>query len=430
MRLAKAIIVAAPHSGSGKTLVTLGLIRALRNAGYKVASAKVGPDYIDPQFHAAASGKSCVNLDLWAMGKTMCEELLARQAENAEIVIVEGVMGLFDGPQGAAGSTADLAMVLGLPVLLVVDCGHQAQSVAALVYGFKHFQPEVDVAGVFLNRVKSDRHAAMLKESLVDSKMPVIGELRQTDSLHLPSRHLGLVQAQEIQVLEKTLECVAAGVARETKLDNLFQITTNLSNQPTASAFQVPPLGQSIAIASDQAFSFAYPHMLESWTRAGASLSFFSPLADEKPEAHADAVFLPGGYPELHAGKLASNHTFLNGLRQHRGLIYGECGGYMVLGDGLIDAGGKRHAMAGLLPLETSFATRKLHLGYRQLETLGGPFPNKLRGHEFHYASIVLENGSDRLFKAFNAAGEALPEMGLRAGKIMGSFAHIISARP
>ncbi len=428
--MAKAIIVAAPHSGSGKTLITLGLIRALRNAGYKVASAKVGPDYIDPQFHAAASGRPCVNLDLWAMGKTMCEALLARQAETADIVIVEGVMGLFDGPQGAAGSTADLAMALGLPVLLVIDCAHQSQSVAALVYGFEHFQPEVDVAGVFLNRVKSERHSAMLRQSLAASGIPIVGELRQTDSLHLPSRHLGLVQAQEIQMLEKTLESVAAGVTRETNLDNLLKIATHLSNQSSPSPFQLPPLGQSIAIARDQAFGFAYPHMLESWTRAGASLSFFSPLADEKPEPQADAVFLPGGYPELHAGKLASSHTFLNGLRQYRGLIYGECGGYMVLGDGLIDAGGKRHAMAGLLQLETSFATRKLHLGYRQLETLGGPFPSRLRGHEFHYASVVSENGSDKLFKAFNAAGEALPEMGLRAGKIMGSFAHIISATP
>jgi cobyrinic acid a,c-diamide synthase len=429
-RLAKAILVAAPQSGSGKTLVTLGLIRALRNAGHRVASAKVGPDYIDPQFHAAASGRPCINLDLWAMGSATCQSLLAQQALDADIVIVEGVMGLFDGPQGAAGSSADLAQALGLPIVLVIDCSHQAQSVAALVHGFKNFRPDLQLAGLFLNRIKSDRHATLLTDALADSGLPIIGMLRQTDSLHMPSRHLGLVQAQEIQVLEKTLETAASGVARETKLDFVFQIGTPASNHVDSITQTLPPFGQSIAIARDQAFSFTYPHLLEGWRKAGAALSFFSPLANEAPDPNADAVFLPGGYPELHAGKLASNQNFMNGLRKHQGLIYGECGGYMVLGKGLTDADGITHAMAGLLPLETSFASRKLHLGYRQLRTLGGPFPKQLRGHEFHYASVVSEGNAERLFETSNAAGETLPSMGLRRGKVMGSFAHIISVAP
>jgi cobyrinic acid a,c-diamide synthase len=190
----------------------------------------------------------------------------------------------------------------------------------------------------------------------------------------------------------------------------------------------LPPLGQSIAVARDDAFSFSYPHLLSSWRAQGAELSFFSPLANEAPSPKTEAVFLPGGYPELHAGKLAANAAFLAGLHDHKGLIYGECGGYMVLGEGLIDADGKRHAMAGLLPLETSFAQRKLHLGYRQLATLGGILPKSLRGHEFHYASIVKEGDCDRLFTAKTAAGDALPAMGLRREKVMGSFAHIISS--
>jgi cobyrinic acid a,c-diamide synthase len=421
--LAKTIIVAAPHSGSGKTLVTLGLLRALKNAGHRVASAKVGPDYIDPQFHAAATGRDCCNLDLWAMGPELCRALLPR---DADITIIEGVMGLFDGPDGAKGSTADLAAELGIPVLLVVDCAHQAQSVVALVEGFARHRPDVKIAGLFLNRVKSDRHAELLRSSLLGTGIPLIGQLRQSESLHMPSRHLGLVQARENQGLDTFLESAATGVARETSLDRLFQIAVPLENHVAGTPRALPPLGQSIAIARDDAFSFAYPHLLDGWQKAGATLRFFSPLNDEAPP-QADAVFLPGGYPELHAGKLAANARFMEGLRNHPGLIYGECGGYMVLGEGLVDAEGQRHAMAGLLPLETSFAQRKLHLGYRQLTTLSGPLPARLRGHEFHYATVTKEGAGEPLFEAQTANGTQLPAMGRRRGKVMGSFAHIIS---
>ena len=421
-----ALIIAAPHSGSGKTLVTLGLIRALRNAGHNVASAKVGPDYIDPQFHSAASGHPCVNLDPWAMGTSACATLLQNQAD---ITIIEGVMGLFDGPDGARGSTADLAADLNIPVMLVVDCAHQAHSVAALVSGFINHRPDVQIAGLFLNRIKSDRHAAILHSSLAETKIPILGQLRQNDSFHMPSRHLGLVQALENQQLEAFLETVAAGVARETKLDKLIEIAAHPSNQVESATLPLPPLAQSMAIARDEAFAFAYPHMLDGWRNAGAELTFFSPLNNEAP-AKAEAVFLPGGYPELHAGTLAANQIFMNGIRSFRGLVYGECGGYMTLGDGLIDAQGHRHAMAGLLPLETSFATRKLHLGYRQLTSRTTHFPTNLRGHEFHYATITSEGNADRLFDATTANGTTLPSMGLRRGNIMGSFAHIISVAP
>jgi cobyrinic acid a,c-diamide synthase len=424
--LAKALIVAAPHSGSGKTLVTLGLIRALRNAGHRVASAKVGPDYIDPQFHSAASGEACVNLDPWAMGTGVCASLLQNETD---ITIIEGVMGLFDGPDGAKGSTADLAADLGLPVLLIIDCAHQAQSIAALVQGFAKHRPDVHIAGLFLNRVKSDRHAAILHAALADCGIPIIGQLRHNDSFYMPSRHLGLVQAMENQSLEQFLESAASGVARETILDRLLQMASPLTNQVRGSSNLLPPLAQNMAIASDEAFSFIYPHLLKAWAKAGANLRFFSPLANEAPP-QADAVYLPGGYPELHAGRLAANSTFLNGLRNFGGLIYGECGGYMTLGNTLTDAAGVKHPMAGLLPLHTSFATRKLHLGYRQLTSLGGPFPKHLRGHEFHYATIFSEGEADRLFEAQTANGTALPAMGLRRGTVLGSFAHIISAAP
>ena len=426
--LVKGLVVAAPHSGSGKTTVTLGLLRALSNAGHQVASFKAGPDYIDPQFHAAATGRPCFNLDLWAMGEVACGAALADV--SAELVIVEGVMGLFDGPDGAPGSTADLATALGLPVLLVIDCAHQAQSIAALVEGFKNYRSDVLVAGLFLNRVKSDRHLDLLLRALTPLGLPVIGVLRHSDSHHLPSRHLGLVQAQENQQLEAFLETVASGVARETKLDNLLDIAADFTNQSLPPAKQLPPLGQIIAIARDEAFAFTYPHLINAWRKQGANLSFFSPLNDEAPDSRADAIFLPGGYPELHAGRLASNTHFLTALRQSAALIYGECGGYMVLGEALIDAEGQPHPMAGLLPVTTSFKTRKLHLGYRQLQSINSQWKADLRGHEFHYSTIAEQGAAPPLFAAKDAAGNNLGMIGQRVGNAMGSYAHVIAMQP
>lgn len=422
--MAKAIIIAAPQSGSGKTLITLGLIRALRNRGIKVASAKVGPDYIDARFHEAASGSPCINLDLWAMGAAACKARLAEIGQGQDLVIIEGVMGLFDGPDGAKGSTADLAEALGLPIILIVDAARQAQSIAALVHGFASYRPNVKLAGIILNRVASDRHDKILKNAL--AKQTVLGTMRHNDSHIWPSRHLGLVQAMENQQLEAFIESAAAGVARETNLDMCIESAVEFANQSIPET-GLPPLAQSIAIARDVAFAFAYPHLLNDWQQAGAELSFFSPLNDEAPDAKAAAIFLPGGYPELYAGKLAANKNFLIALRQSKALIYGECGGYMVLGDGIIDKDGNSHAMAGLLPVTTSFATRKLSLGYRQLIPLTGPFKWPLRGHEFHYSTIKHSGEAEPLFHAQDAAGNDLGQMGQRRGKVMGSYAHIIS---
>ncbi len=423
--MAKVLVVAAPQSGSGKTLFTLGLIRALRNRGYKVGSAKVGPDYIDPQFHAAASGGDCVNLDLWAMGDRLCRKLLAEAGQGQDIVIVEGVMGLFDGPTGAHGSTADLAEALGLPVVLLVDASHQAQSVGALVHGFRSYRPAVRIAGVVLNRIRSDRHLAILSDAV---GADLLGAVRQIDSVQLPSRHLGLVQAQEIQRLEAVIEDVASAVTRETIIDKLFQIGAEFSNHADGAA--LPPLGGRIAIARDAAFSFCYPHVLKGWREAGAELWFFSPLAGEAPSADADAIYLPGGYPELHAGKISSNTAFLGALHRSSALIYGECGGYMVLGDALVDADGCAHTMAGLLPVTTSFAKPKLHLGYRQLQPINSLWHVALRGHEFHYSSVVAQDSAEPLFHAKDAAGKDLGMIGMRRGNVMGSYAHVIAVAP
>lgn len=425
--MAKAIVVAAPSSGSGKTLVTLGLLRAFRNRGLRVSSAKVGPDYIDPRFHEAATGRPCFNLDPWAMGQATVAWLLQDLARDTDLIIIEGVMGLFDGPERAKGSTADLAEALGLPVVLTVDARHQSQSVAALVHGFSTYRRNLNVAGVILNRVASDRHEAMLRNAL-DGQ--TLGALRHNDSLVLPSRHLGLVQAEENHGLERFIEDAASAVARETDLRGLLTIASQLTGEPEKRT-GLAPLGQKIAVAQDTAFAFSYAHLLHHWREQGAEVTPFSPLADEPPNPHADAVFLPGGYPELHAGKLAANGRFLDGVRGSKGLVYGECGGFMVLGDALIDAGGKFHTMTGLLPLTTSFAERKLHLGYRQLTPVAGtPWAKPLRGHEFHYSAIASEGKADRLFTVADASGKTLTPMGLRRGRVMGSYAHVISEAP
>jgi cobyrinic acid a,c-diamide synthase len=429
MPLAKAFLVAAPSSCSGKTMLTLGLLRAFRNQGLRVASAKVGPDHIDPRFHEAASGRPCLNLDPWAMKREVIANLLSDLNHDADLVVVEGVMGLFDGPQGANGSTADLARDMGLPIVLVLDSGHQGQSIAALAEGFVNHRKGLTFAGLILNRVASDKHAAILTSALASLGIPILGLVRRSDSLNWPSRHLGLVQAQENQELELFIETTSLAVARETKLDKLLTLGTEIRPESVSGSI-LPPLGQKIAVAEDVAFSFTYPHILQGWRKAGAEISLFSPLKDEAPKPGSDAIFLPGGYPELHAGLISQNQAFLGGLKNSKGLIYGECGGFMVLGDALIDAKGEFHPMAGLLPLTTSFATRKLHLGYRQLLPLGGPWTKPLRGHEFHYSSLENEGKADRLFKASDATGEDRGSIGLRRDMVMGSYAHIICEAP
>lgn len=427
-RAGSGLVLAAPASGSGKTTLTLALLAAFRKAGIHVASAKAGPDYIDPAFHAAASGRPCVNLDPFAMRGDLVETLAARQAEDAELLLVEGVMGLYDGAADGSGSTADLATRLGLPVVLVVDAGKQSQSVAALVRGFRDHRADIDLAGVILNRVGSPRHAEMLRAALAGIGMPVLGAVPREDGLDLPERHLGLVQAGEHGDLAAFLDHAAGRIAGSCDLDAIRALARPLARSGAAAT--LPPPGQRVAIARDIAFAFAYPHLLTGWQAQGAELSFFSPLADEAPDAQCDAVYLPGGYPELHAGRIAAAGSFRAGLHAAaaRGaLIYGECGGYMVLGDELADAEGTRHPMLGLLPLETSFATRRRQLGYRRLFAFSGaPWQGQLAGHEFHYATIVQEGQAERLFQARDALGALVGDVGLRVGRVSGSFIHLI----
>jgi cobyrinic acid a,c-diamide synthase len=424
--LAKGIVIAAPWSGSGKTVATLGVLRALRNRGMKVASAKAGPDYIDPRFHEAASGRPCFNLDLWAMGRERVAAYLDILAKDTDIVVVEGVMGLFDGPEKGRGSTADLAIELDLPTVLAIDCSAMAQSVAAIVRGFGDRRP---LAGVILNRVASERHERVLKNALGDRGC-VLGAIRRNQALSLPSRHLGLVQAAEKNDLEVFLNSAAGITEASIDLDELLRCAGAIKPADVAHV-PVPSLGKRVAVASDRAFAFSYPHLLHDWRSQGAEIVRFSPLADEEPSPDADAVYLPGGYPELHATALAGNARFLKGVNRaaaEGALVYGECGGLMVLGEKLIDASGNAHGMAGLLPITTSFARRELHLGYRRLSHSSPlPFGREVSGHEFHYSTIASQGKAAPLFEAADAAGEKLAAMGLMRGNVMGSYAHVIA---
>ncbi|MGX1097305.1 cobyrinic acid a,c-diamide synthase [Amorphus sp. MBR-141] len=425
------LVIAAPSSGSGKTVTTLGLAAALRARGLRVGVAKAGPDYIDARFHDAVSVRPAPNLDLWAMRPDLVTSIAADAAAGSDVLLVEGVMGLFDGPVAGPGSTADLARHLDLPVVLVVDASRQSASVAALVHGFTSFDPTVDVCGVILTRVASDRHEAMLRGALEAAGQLCLGCVRTDPALVLPSRHLGLVQAGEHPDLAAFAEAAGRAVAAGVDLDALLMTAAappEAARHPT-----LPPLGQRIAVARDAAFAFAYPHLLSGWQAQGAEIRTFSPLADEAPDPGADAVFLPGGYPELHAGRLAAAGRFHQGLRAHAAaghLVYGECGGFMVLGRGLVDADGVEHAMAGLLDHVTSFAERRRSLGYRSARHASPlPWPADLRGHEFHYSAQTHPPSGSPLYEVADAAGARLPAAGAVRGTVCGSYLHILDGR-
>lgn len=435
------LLIAAPASGTGKTTVMLGLLAALRERGLQVQPFKNGPDYIDPAFHRAAAGRESFNLDTWAMPGAMLDGMLAASA-GADLVLAEGSMGLFDGvaAPGATGNgaSADLAARMGWPVVLVIDASGQAQTAAAVAQGLARFRAGVTVAGVILNRIASSRHEALIRHGMEEAGLAVLGVLPKRAAIAMPERHLGLVQAEEQPALQ-ALIAEAAGLMRDgVDLDAL--IAAARTSAPTSAPAPITPPGQRIALARDAAFSFLYPHLLHGWRAAGAEVLPFSPLADETPDPSADTCWLPGGYPELHGPTLANADRFRTGLRAFSETkpVHGECGGYMAMGEAIIDRQGARHRMAGLLGLVTSFETRKMHLGYRLAE-LAQPIPGqraraRLRGHEFHYSTIVDQPDAP-LAQVTDATGATVPETGSTrlqpgGGLSTGTFFHLIASAP
>jgi cobyrinic acid a,c-diamide synthase len=432
-------MIAAPRSGSGKTTITLGLLRAFRRRGLAVVGLKSGPDYIDPAFHAAASGVEGVNLDSWAMAPDLLQALACQALQGHVLALCEASMGLFDGvpaPRGRSGSSADVAAALGMPVLLVIDVSGQAQSAAAVVKGCATFDERLTIAGVIVNRVGSERHRRLAVEAIEALGIPVVGVLPRSDAIALPERHLGLVQAGETQALDVRLDVIADVVEAHVDCDRVMALAPNLDLGPPSPRAALNPPGQRIALARDEAFSFIYPHLIHGWRAAGTEIVPFSPLADEPPAEDCDVCWLPGGYPELHAGRLAAAERFRGGLCRFAETrpAHGECGGYMALGESLVDASGVTHRMAGLLGVETSFAKRRMTLGYRAARLAAdcslGAAGTALRGHEFHYATIASAGGDDPFAFVADAYGATPSPQGSRRGRVTGSFFHVIAEAP
>ncbi len=434
MSLPNGLMISAPASGTGKTTLMLGLLNALAKRGVSVQPFKSGPDYIDPGFHRAAAGRASFNLDSWAMGPGMLGNLMMA-ADGADLALAEGSMGLFDGVaqpgETGSGASADISAMTGWPVILMLDVSGQAQSAAATALGFKMMRPDVTLAGVVLNKVASPRHEMLLSLGMEAVGVPVLGALPRRGAVELPERHLGLVQAEEQPELMWLLEAAGDFITDHLDLDAVLA-AAGTTSQPAGASQMPPPPGQRIALARDAAFSFVYPHLLDSWRAAGAEVTTFSPLADQGPDNSADICWLPGGYPELHAGQLAAAETFRTRLQAFAETrpVHGECGGYMAMGAGLVDKSGARHQMAGLLGLETSYEKRKMHLGYR-LATLQTALPGqaagtRLRGHEFHYSTILAQPDAP-LAMVVDANGVEVPETGSRRGHATGTFFHLIA---
>ena len=383
-------IISAPTSNAGKTTLTLGLLRALKARGLNVQPFKTGPDYIDPKFHTQASGTESVNLDLFMMPETHLHQTYQKYGTDAEVLVVEGVMGLFDGAPKAERSTASLAKSLNLPVILVVDAQSVAYSVAPLLHGFSSFDKEINIAGVIFNRVGSKNHYQMLVEACEDLGLKSLGYLSRIPEIEIPSRHLGLSIAQ-IEKYEQTINRLAQELTETVDLDMLLEVTeksfTETQREKISNVSNV-----KIAIAKDEAFNFTYLENLEALKNRG-EITFFSPLSDTSlPDC--DLLYLPGGYPEMYAEQLSDNiemRTQIKSFSNTGGKVLAECGGLMYLGKSLTDLDGKTYDMVNVFDFDTSLANKKLSLGYRTVKIGNYEF----KGHEFHYSTI--SNESDEL---------------------------------
>ena len=434
------LLIAAPASGTGKTTLMLGLLAAFRAQGLAVQPFKSGPDYIDPAFHAAAAGRASLNLDSWAMQPAHLASLM-QAAEGADLVLAEGSMGLFDGVATVGETGNRRQRGYRRPRRLARGAGARRLRPGAIGRGdgarLCHAAQECCARRrrAQSRREPASRGAGARRHG--DRRHPRARALPKQQSVALPERHLGLVQAEEQPRLAQILAEMAGFVATHVDLTALRAIAARTKTADIIARPDISPPGNRIALARDAAFSFIYPHLLAGWRAAGAEILPFSPLADEAPDMSADACWLPGGYPELHAGRLAAATRFHSGLRSFAETkpIHGECGGYMAMGEGLIDASGTRHQMTGFFKLTTSFEKRRMHLGYR-LATLTSPIPGhaagtRLRGHEFHYASI-LEHNDAPLAQVVDASGAVVPETGSSkifdgGGRATGSFFHLIA---
>jgi cobyrinic acid a,c-diamide synthase len=412
MPSARALLIAAVSSGQGKTTVTAALARRLVRKGHSVRVFKCGPDFIDPMVLARASGAPVESLDLWMVGPERCARLLSEAAREADTILIEGVMGLYDGTPSAA----DLSRAFGVPVLAVIDAGAMAQTAGALVHGLRDYGP-VDLAGVIANRIGSAGHTAMVSASL--RGIPLLASLpKQTRAL--PERHLGLVLPDEVADIDTLLDELAQQLVLDEEAFDALAPVQFEPPEPVADT-GTPLAGRTIAIAHDAAFMFLYPANLRLLESMGARLRYFSPLADEAVPSDADALYLPGGYPELHAARLSEAgrwHASLRGSHAAGVPIYAECGGMMALAERLVDKDGASWPMAGLLPGTVVMQARLAGLGPQSMPTSQG----LLRGHTFHYSR--LENAAEAVGHTLKQPNGAQGEALYRSGSLRASYFH------
>ncbi|MEJ2167024.1 MAG: cobyrinate a,c-diamide synthase [Desulfobacterales bacterium] len=433
----KGFVIAGTKSGCGKTTVTLGFLAALSRRGLTVAPFKVGPDFIDPGHHSRIAGNRSRNLDGWMLSKDYNRTCFARSAAEADVAVVEGVMGLFDGYNGKSeiGSTAQMAKWLGLPVILVVDAASMARSAAAVVMGFEHFDPGLSYAGVIFNNLGGSRHLQYLRESLGKNiGMPCLGGIIRREELEIPERHLGLVTSEDHPLdrdaVGRLADLIEESIALDLLLESLNELIVpeQISEPQNSNAKTV-----RIAVARDNAFCFYYPDNLELLEKYGAEIINFSPLTDSDLPSDIDGLYLGGGYPELYANKLAANKTLREHVKAQSRLgmpIYGECGGFMYLCEELIDQGGRRYPMAGCFPFAATMSSRLKALGYREItlsrDTVIGNRGLTIRGHEFHYSELTrISSKASTAYRISDRTGMYKPPEGYLIENTLGSYNHL-----
>jgi cobyrinic acid a,c-diamide synthase len=440
--LRKGLMIGAVRSGSGKTLLTLALLRELKRRGLRVRPYKVGPDYLDGTYHKIASGVESYNLDSWIMGKEYLLSHFFRTARDYDIAVVEGVMGLFDGYEGSTrGSSAELAQILGIPVILVVDCGGFSGSIAPLVYGFTHFNRGVSVAGIILNNVASINHLNYLTSSLRGQTVPVVGWVFRDESLTLDHRHLGLITASSLPLDDGKINKLNKKVMKHIDIDKVLQLSEKqfaISSQTDITHNELAAKAHRcrIGVANDDAFHFYYAANLDLLKKYGADIIFFSPLVDKKLPQNIDALYIGGGYPESNASALSANRDMIRQVKdfaQQGGIIYAECGGLIYLGES-IDDGTQKHALCGILDLNFRMLESRKMLGYAEIilteDTVIGNKGGTARGHEFHYSEIIQkENGEtpglQKVYSIRSRTGGLARREGFTYKNVLASYVHL-----
>ena len=437
------LVIAAPHSGSGKTTVTLGLMAALLRRGLSVAPFKVGPDFIDPGYHRLVTGRPSINLDGWMCSDAFVRGTFARHAAGADVAVIEGVMGLFDGISGASdeGSTAHVARITGAPVILVVDARSQARSAAALVKGFAEFDPDLRLVGVIFNNVGSDNHARILREALASlpAGIPVFGCIPRDEQVNIPSRHLGLVTAEDNPLSPEFLDHLVLMVERHLDLPGILKALVGPTATGEICEAPAPSVSTRIAVARDATFCFVYDDNLRLLREAGAVIVEFSPLSDHHLPEGISGIYLPGGYPELFADSLAANESMKTAILSavEAGMpVYAECGGFIYLTRGVVETHNPGEqgrvplqGFVGVFPIAARMLPRRKALGYRDVElttdSLLGPAGTVARGHEFHYSEIgPMPEEIERVYRV-RRRGADLGEEGYRYRNCLASYVHL-----